>query len=169
MQVAQGRLRPSCQPTRTRLSAKFASVWGSAIIPTLFSVINKTASSLYSLIADGQYRATSLGRNTWQSLAGSQASLQSNCNMEGFNEHWGWLYTFQSKNRYPWKPRSNCATCDSTFGFGTEGKHDVSNTCDKEAVFLPDYGDKHIKPMGYILVQWRSFVCFPTSCSREIS
>ena len=48
-------------------------------------VINKHANSLCSLIADGRYRATSLGRNTWKTLIGSQASLQTNCNKEGFN------------------------------------------------------------------------------------
>ncbi|PFX25311.1 hypothetical protein AWC38_SpisGene10074 [Stylophora pistillata] len=31
-----------------------------------FIVINKQADSLYSLIADGRYRATSLGRNKWK-------------------------------------------------------------------------------------------------------
>ena len=41
-----------------------------------FTVINKQANSLYSLIADGQYRSTSLGRNKWLSLIGSNASLQ---------------------------------------------------------------------------------------------
>ncbi|KAL9953836.1 hypothetical protein ACROYT_G041306 [Oculina patagonica] len=50
-----------------------------------FVVINKQANSLSSLIADGQYRATSLGRNTWKTLIGSEASLQLNCNKEGFN------------------------------------------------------------------------------------
>ena len=40
---------------------------------------------MYSLIADGQYRRTSLGRDTWKSLIGSEASLQSKCNKEGFN------------------------------------------------------------------------------------
>ena len=50
-----------------------------------FIAINKQASSLYTLIADGKYRATSLGRNTWKTLVGSQASLQHNCNKEGFN------------------------------------------------------------------------------------
>ena len=50
-----------------------------------FIVINKKANSLYSLIADGQYRNTSLGRNTWKTLIGSQGSLQSNYDKEGFN------------------------------------------------------------------------------------
>ena len=40
-----------------------------------FTVINKQANSLYSLIADGQYRSTSLGRDKWLSLIGSKASL----------------------------------------------------------------------------------------------
>ena len=52
---------------------------------TNFIVINKKANSLYSLIADGKYRATSLGHDTWKKLIGSQASLQDNCNKEGFN------------------------------------------------------------------------------------
>ena len=52
---------------------------------TKFIVINRHANSLYSLIADGQYRATSVGRNTWKTLIGSLASLQPNCNKEGFN------------------------------------------------------------------------------------
>ena len=50
-----------------------------------FIVINQQANSLYSLIADGQYRSTSLGRDTWKSLIGSEASLQFGCNKEGFN------------------------------------------------------------------------------------
>lgn len=50
-----------------------------------FIVINRQANSLYSLIADGKYRATSLGGNTWKWLIGSQASLQPHCNKEGFN------------------------------------------------------------------------------------
>ena len=48
-------------------------------------VINHPASSLYSLIADSKYRATSLGRKAWKKLIGSKASLQHNYNKEGFN------------------------------------------------------------------------------------
>ena len=39
-------------------------------------------------------------------------------------------------------------------GFGTGGYHDNKNTCGNEAsVFWPDNGKKHIKAMGYILLQ----------------
>ena len=42
-----------------------------------FTVINmyKQANSLYSVIADGQYRATSPGRNSCKKLIGPEASL----------------------------------------------------------------------------------------------
>ncbi|PFX22538.1 hypothetical protein AWC38_SpisGene12928 [Stylophora pistillata] len=47
-------------------------------------VINMQADSLYLLIADEKYRNTSLGRDTWRSLIGPQASSQIHCNKEGF-------------------------------------------------------------------------------------
>ena len=50
-----------------------------------FLVIKKQVNSLFTLIADGKYRGTSLGHNTWKTLIGSQASLQTGCNKEGFN------------------------------------------------------------------------------------
>ena len=53
---------------------------------TRYTVIDKQASSLQSPTADGKHRPTSLGRDTWKSLIGSQASsLQPNCNLEEFN------------------------------------------------------------------------------------
>ena len=116
-----------------------------------FIVINKQANSLYSLIADGQYRATSLGRNTWKTLIGSQASLQLNCSREGFNavgsdDHSKARIGILSNNQI------DCNSSDSRIGFGTGGKHDDSNTCGNEASRETDNGDKHIKAMGYILV-----------------
>ena len=118
-----------------------------------FIVINKQANSLYSLIADGQYHATSLGRSTWKTLIGSQASLQHKCNKEGFN-------VVPTSNSYS-KARigivgnneNDCNTCDSRIGFGTGGAPDDFNTCGNEAIYSRDNGDKHIKTMGYILVQ----------------
>lgn len=118
-----------------------------------FIVINRSANSLYSLIADGLYRSTSLYRNTWKSLIGFRASLQTNCNKEGFN--------VMSDNRGHSKARigilgnneNDCVRSDSRIGFGAGGRHDDSNTCGNHAKYGADNGDKHIKAMGYILVQ----------------
>ena len=117
-----------------------------------FLVIKTQASSLYSLIADGKYRAASLGRNAWKTLIGSQASLQSYCNKEGFNAASG---KGRSKARIGilGNNEKDCATCDSRIGFGTGGDPDDSNTCGNAATASPDNGDKKIKAMGYILVQ----------------
>ena len=118
-----------------------------------FIVINKTANSLYSLIADGQYRNTSLGRNTWKTLIGSKASLQRNCNKEGFNAVGNSYYQSKARIGITNNQQNDCNTCDSRIGFGTGGRDDDSNTCGNEATHSPDNGDKHIKAMGYILVQ----------------
>ena len=126
-----------------------------------FIMIHKHANSLYSLIADGKYRATTLGRHQWKTLLGSQSSLQEHCNLEGFNVH----------------PRPNhrrvrigilgnnenhCNSCDSRIGFGSA---DSSNVCGNVAAWRGDNGDKRIKAMGYIFVQWHfrkssSLICF---------
>ena len=120
-----------------------------------FITIRKQASSLYSVIADGQYRDTSLGRDTWKSLIASEASLQKTCYKEGFNA----LPIFKnySKARIGIiaNERSHCNSCDSRIGFGTGGIGDDSNTCGNEAKHGGDKGDKHIKTIGYILVQWQ--------------
>ncbi|XP_078349383.1 putative skeletal organic matrix protein 5 [Oculina patagonica] len=118
-----------------------------------FLVINKQANSLYSLIADGKFRSTSLGRHAWKTLIGSQASLQSFCNKEGFNAVGDSSQQSKARIGILGNNQNNCATCDSRIGFGTGGHHDDSNTCGNEATHSSDNGDKHIKTMGYILVQ----------------
>ncbi|XP_067028484.1 uncharacterized skeletal organic matrix protein 5-like [Acropora muricata] len=121
-------------------------------LTTRFVVIDRSANSLYALIADGRYRALSLGRNKWKTLIGSQASLQKNCNKEGFNVLGG---NSHSKARIGIlaNQEHDCLSCDSRIGFGTGGYPDDSNTCGNEATIQTDNGDKHIKAMGYILVQ----------------
>ena len=118
-----------------------------------FIVINKQANSLYSLIADGQYRATSLGRNTWKTLIGSRASLQLNCNKEGFNAVGTNSGFFKARIGIIGNDQNHCDSCNSRIGFGTGGTPDVSNTCGNEALHRPDNGNRHIKAFGYILVQ----------------
>ena len=118
-----------------------------------FIVINQQANSLYSLIADGQYRNTLLGRDTWKSLIGSKASLQYNCNKEGFNAVGDSSGHSKARIGIISNNQDNCATCDSRIGFGTGGMHDNTNSCGNEATRNSDNGDKHIKTMGYIMVQ----------------
>jgi len=118
-----------------------------------FIVINKQARSLYSLIADGKYRATSLGRYTWKALIGLEASLHNNCNREGFNVVCDSKGFSKARIGITSNNENNCTTCDSRIGFGTGGKLDDFNTCGNEAKYSPDNGDRHIKAMGYILVQ----------------
>ena len=116
-------------------------------------VINKQANSLHSLIADGKYRSTSLGRDTWKKLIGQQASLQRYCNKEGFN------CRGQNNSKARIGIISNehkeCLTPDSRIGFGTGGLPHGNNTCGNTALhkYQADNGDKNIKAMGYILVQ----------------
>ena len=116
-----------------------------------FISINKRANSLYSLIADGKYRATLLGRDTWKKVIGSQASLQRNCNKEGFSAVSDNRGFFRARIGIIANQQNDCSTCNSRIGFGTGG----NNSCGNEAKFNPDNGDKHIRAMGYILVQWQ--------------
>ena len=104
-------------------------------------------------MADGQYRSTSLGRDKWKSLIGSEASLQHNCNKEGFNAVGRNPLLSKARIGILGNEQDDCFTCDSRIGFGTGGKHDNNNTCGNEASAGGDNGDKHIKVMGYILVQ----------------
>ena len=117
-----------------------------------FIVINRHANSLFSLIADGKYRATLLGNNTWKSLVGPRASLQFNCSKEGFNAMGSRLHS-KARIGIMADNQNNCGSCNSRIGFGTGGRNDDSNTCGNQATVSPDNGNKYIKAMGYILVQ----------------
>ena len=118
-----------------------------------FIVINKQANSLHSLIADGIWRATSLGRNEWKKLIGAQGSLQLNCNKEGFNAVGTAIHHSKARIGYIANHENDCGSCDSRIGFGTGGHPDNSNTCGNAAAVSPDNGNRNIKAMGYILVQ----------------
>ncbi|XP_066025928.1 uncharacterized skeletal organic matrix protein 5-like [Pocillopora verrucosa] len=120
-----------------------------------FIVINKQASSLHSLIADGKYRNTALGRNTWKKLIGSQSSLQANCNKEGFNAAGSSKGYSKARIGILGNNEKDCTSTDSRIGFGTGGYKDDTITCGNYAIkgHTSDNGEKHIKAMGYILVQ----------------
>ena len=115
-----------------------------------FITLDQSGDSLYSLIADGQFHKTSVGRDKWKSLLGSQGSLQLNCDKEGFN-----AVSNAAKARIGIiaNNEDECVTCDSRIGFGSGGYPDDSNTCGIDAQNYVDNGERHIKVMGYILIQ----------------
>ena len=98
-----------------------------------FLVINKNANSLFSLISDGRYRATPLGRNTWKTLIAFEASLQTNCNREGFNAMCDSTPHAKARIGILGNDYGDCNFCDSRIGFGTGGFPDDSNTCGNDA------------------------------------
>ena len=120
-----------------------------------FAVIDRQADSLHSLIADGQYRTTSLGRDTWKALIGSQGSLQTYCNVEGFNVGVGGFRRARARIGIISNDVDHCIGCDSRIGFGTGGRPDDNNVCGNAAdgKWKPDNGGKNITGIGYILVQ----------------
>ena len=121
---------------------------------TNFILINKTADSLFSMIADGQYRSTSLGRDMWKALIGPEASLQLHCNKEGFNVKCSCNICSKVRIGILGNGRIGCDECpDSRLGFGAGNHPDDSNTCGNAAISNGDNGAKNIKTMGYILVQ----------------
>lgn len=110
-----------------------------------FLVINKQANSLYSLIADGKYRATALGRNKWKTLYGSAASLQHYCNREGFN---AWCSSGKTRIGIRSNNENACTSCDSGIAFGGAWR-----SCANYARWFPDNGNRDLKAICYILVQ----------------
>ena len=115
------------------------------------------ASSLYSLIADGNYRQTHLGRWRWKMLI-SGSSLQRNCNKEGFNAYVKEKYATVRLGIIA-NQQDDCTSPDSFIGLGAGSKSACSdfspprNTAGNLAQCIPDNGDKNIKVMGYILVR----------------
>ena len=85
-----------------------------------FIVINRQANSPYSLITDGKYRATSLGRNTWKILIGSQASLQPHYKKEGFNVVGDSPRQSKARIGITANQQNECSLCDFPIGLVQE-------------------------------------------------
>ena len=119
-----------------------------------FIVVNRLADSLHSIIADGQYRNTSLGRDEWKKLIGGNAFLQHNCNKEGFNAFSGKSDRSKVRIGIVSNDQNNCYSCNSLIGFGAGSHPGGTQSCGNKArQGSSDNGPKSIKAMGYILVQ----------------
>ena len=79
--------------------------------------------------------------------------MQRNCNKEGFNAISNHKTDSRVRIDIVSNQQNDCSGSESRIGFGGAGYPVDSNTCGNEAVASPDNGDKHIKTMGYILVQ----------------
>ena len=119
-------------------------------VESKFIVLNQEASSLHSLIADGQYRKTSLGREAWKDLI-SEASLQKKCNKEGFNVLVDVAGSSKARIGIVGSNEDDCKSSHSRIGFGTAGYPSDTISCGDVAKD-GDKGDKFIKAMGYIFV-----------------
>ena len=119
-------------------------------------VLNYEASSLYNLIADGQYRNTTAVKNTWKSLIASSA-LQEKCNLQGFNINKSWTYNtniMKARLAFAANNEDDCESPDSWIGYGVRyigWQVDIHLACGNHV----GYGKprKHIPAFGYILVQ----------------
>ena len=117
---------------------------------TNWILVNYTATSLYSVIADGNLRKTNVGKEEWKSLING-ASLQKYCNKEGFN-----VKCHRSKSRIGIvsNDQDDCASCDSGVGFGIEiVSKDTELRWSSGNVQLTRTTRK-LKTFGYIFVQW---------------
>ena len=122
-----------------------------------WTTLNYAASSLYSVIADGKFRATNAGKATWKSLI-AVSSLQYNCKREGFNV----MFNGNAVMRIGIVANNevNCDTCDSWLGFSIAyvkngGTWTNKMVCGNKAraCCSPDNGSKILVTFGYILVQ----------------
>lgn len=127
---------------------------------TNFVSIDYNASSLYSLIADGNYRATRIGREKWKSLI-FDSSLQVNCNKEGFNVKSLNIDHATFRLGIAGNDGASCNTPDSFLGFGgyvdrlycTALFSSDLNICGNFAGCSADNGNQTFVVMGYILVR----------------
>ena len=85
---------------------------------TNWILVNYTATSPYSVIADGNYSETNAGRAEWMSLING-AKLQSNCNKEGFNVKCS-RSGLKLRIGIFGNNEDECISCDSVIGFGIE-------------------------------------------------
>ena len=83
---------------------------------TNWILVNYNAFSLYSLVADGNYRKTNAGRRKWKSLING-ASLQEHCNREGFNVKFS-PHELKLRIGIAGNNENDCFSCDSVLGFG---------------------------------------------------
>lgn len=110
-------------------------------------LVNYTANSLFSVIADEKYHKTNAGRAEWMSLING-AFFQQHCNREGFNIKFS-AHNLKLRIGIAGNNENHCYTCDSVFGFGFQIKNLEWSSGNIQV--YPE--TKKLKIFGYIFVQ----------------
>jgi hypothetical protein len=130
-------------------------VGGGAETDTKWIAIDHQASSLFDVIADGNFTATNISKSKWKSLIDNSA-LQQYCNIQGFNIRGRYSYRrMYVRIGIVANQQNDCNTCNSCIGFG------ASITGYNNRVKMKACGSIHacrdypnnIAAFGYILVQ----------------
>ena len=113
---------------------------------TNWILVNYTATSLYSVIADGSSRKMNVGRAEWMSLVNGN-TLELNCNKEGFNVKCSHPER-KSRIGILGNNQDDCTSCSSVIGFGFEMKGQKWSSGHSFGV-----NGLRIPTFGYIFVQ----------------
>lgn len=115
---------------------------------TNWIMLNYTARSLYSVIADEVYHPTNLGRSRWMSLI-VNSRLQDNCNTEGFNAQL--KMNTNVRIGYVANNEKNCRSPDSLIGFGIHIDNNLNQLSWSSGNIY--FRNPHLPAFGYIFVQ----------------
>jgi hypothetical protein len=90
---------------------------------TKWILIDHQASSLFNVIAGGNFIATTVEKNAWKSLV-KDSYLQNNCNQQGFNivtknKFYQYKFAYNVRIGIVANNENDCESCDSCIGFGT--------------------------------------------------
>jgi hypothetical protein len=150
---------------------KLASYWNTPFnkiclgmkvnVATKWIALNYTTNSLHSVIEDGTFKKTTVGKEAWKSLIDG-SSLQENCNEEGFNIQrnymfFSWQWYMNIRIGLVANNENDCDTYDSCIGFGIVRGcwgHVRSTTCGAENMAnCVQLNNKNTAAFGYILVK----------------
>ncbi|XP_028516423.1 uncharacterized skeletal organic matrix protein 5-like [Exaiptasia diaphana] len=120
-----------------------------------WTVIPYKASSLYDVIAKGEYRPTNISKAKWLSLIDG-ARLQENCNREGFNT--GYEKSGYHRIGIISNEQNDCNSVDSFLGIGAKKKihkHTIPFSCGNFCGHGKTCNGREISitAFGYIMIQ----------------
>ena len=131
-------------------------VGGSAETDTKWIAIDHQASSLFDVIADGNFTATHITKSKWESLI-DDSTLHQYCNIQGFNIRGRYYYRrMHVRIGLVANQQNDCNTFNSCIGFGasiTACNSRVNKKACGSIYHACGYYPDNIAAFGYILVQ----------------